>query len=186
MNTLKDMLLSQPKKKNKWKNQYQNRGPIANIIIIILIIGGIASIYRVVNSKIEKHHSFQFYYEQATRYREDGQFLAIASFEEAVSINPDLSRAHYELGNLYTRQQDYDKAISAYIRFIEINPNHAHGHYNLVRAYALNGDKKLASQSLAKAMSIDSDLIQQPKIGSDLIQQSKDEVLSELIPRRNR
>ena len=112
--------------------------------------------------------------------------LAIASFEEAVSINPDLSRAHHELGNLYTRQQDYDKAISAYIRFIEINPNHAHGHYNLVRAYALNGDKKLASQSLAKAMSIDSDLIQQPKIGSDLIQQSKDEVLSELIPRRNR
>ncbi|MBK1440374.1 PD40 domain-containing protein [Parapedobacter sp. ISTM3] len=48
--------------------------------------------------------------------------LAVASLESAVALDPDFAAAHQQLGDIYRRQRDYEKAIPHYSRVIQLNP----------------------------------------------------------------
>jgi tetratricopeptide (TPR) repeat protein len=62
----------------------------------------------------------------------------------SVTLDPKLADAHLQLGNLYSDQHDYAKAIPEYTRALELNPNLADAHYRLGQDYVHSGRKDLA------------------------------------------
>ena len=64
---------------------------------------------------------------------------AIAELKEALEINPNDAKAHYNLGVAYDTKGMYDEAMAEYRKVIEINPNDADAHCNLGTAYGTKG-----------------------------------------------
>ena len=65
---------------------------------------------------------------------------------KAITIDPKLSEAHLQLGNLYSDQSQYEKAIPEYAKALEVNPNLADAHYRLGQAFVHTGAKEKAQE----------------------------------------
>jgi tetratricopeptide (TPR) repeat protein len=65
---------------------------------------------------------------------------------QAVTLDPKLAEAHLQLGNLYSDQTQYAKAIPEYVRAVEENPNLADAHYRLGQAYVHTNQKDKAQE----------------------------------------
>jgi tetratricopeptide (TPR) repeat protein len=65
---------------------------------------------------------------------------------KAVALDPKLAEAHLQLGNLYSDQTQYAKAIPEYTKALEVNPNLADAHYRLGQAYVHTGAKEKAQE----------------------------------------
>ncbi|MHC4742054.1 MAG: tetratricopeptide repeat protein [Planctomycetota bacterium] len=63
----------------------------------------------------------------------ESELLALT---RAVEINPTLSEARTNLGNVFVRQKEYGAAIREYEAALAINPNNAKTHNNLGNAYS--------------------------------------------------
>ena len=48
---------------------------------------------------------------------------AIESFKKAISINPEMTDAYYNIASIYISQKKYDDAYSVYTKIISINPH---------------------------------------------------------------
>jgi tetratricopeptide (TPR) repeat protein len=60
----------------------------------------------------------------------DGQTdQALESAERAVSLGPRLADAHYQLGLVQAKREDWRSAAEAFDRVIELNPSVAYAHY---------------------------------------------------------
>ena len=75
----------------------------------------------------------------------DGQTdAALESARRAVSMAGGLTEAHYQLGLVLARREDWRNAAAAFDRAAEIRPSHAYAHYygGLMhyRANRLDGD----------------------------------------------
>ena len=66
------------------------------------------------------------------------------SHTQAIRINPDFAKAHYNLGHAYERSGMDTEAIESYRQAIRINPDDADAHYNLGIAYVNSGMDKEA------------------------------------------
>jgi tetratricopeptide (TPR) repeat protein len=66
--------------------------------------------------------------------------------KKAVLIDPKLSQAYMQLGNLYSGRNDYAQAIGNYQKAIEVNPQLTEAHYRLGVAYQRVGDQVKARQ----------------------------------------
>jgi tetratricopeptide (TPR) repeat protein len=69
----------------------------------------------------------------------------------SVSVNPDFAPAYVNLGNVYFKQGDYDKAIAGYQNAISIDPEHILAHFNLGQTYIKKMLFAESSQSLKRA-----------------------------------
>ena len=76
-------------------------------------------------------------------YHDDHDTDAVAAFEQAVKLDPNLAEAHFRLGLGYEAlnrreesESQYKKAIEAYKKYLESNPDDAEAHYNIGQAYA--------------------------------------------------
>ena len=56
---------------------------------------------------------------------------AVQSYEKAISIDPEYSKAYFNLGDAYHLQDNYVKSIASYEKAIEINPTYAEAFNNL-------------------------------------------------------
>jgi tetratricopeptide (TPR) repeat protein len=66
--------------------------------------------------------------------------------QKSVALDPALSEAHVQLGNLYADQRQYDKSIPEYVRALELNPNLPDAHYRLGQDYVHIGQKERAQK----------------------------------------
>lgn len=66
---------------------------------------------------------------------------AILEYERALKLNPDVFKAHYDLGILYLAQENYQKAEEHFQEAIKIFPKSANSHYNL--AFSLGKQGKI-------------------------------------------
>ncbi len=107
--------------------------------------------------------------------------LAIEAFNHAVSLNPDLAEAHFQLGianSLLEMQQElegiapvpeatskdgksktrsemaFERAIDAYEKWLDSNPKDDVGYYNLGRAYAKLMKDEEAEEAFEQAVKI--------------------------------
>ncbi len=64
--------------------------------------------------------------------------------QKSVVLDPKLSEAHVQLGNLYADQHEYTKSIPEYVRALELNPNLPDAHYRLGQDYVHVGQKDRA------------------------------------------
>ncbi len=69
----------------------------------------------------------------------------------SVSVNPDFAPAYVNLGNVYFKQGDYDKALAGYQNALSIDPEHILAHFNLGQTYIKKMLFAESSQSLTRA-----------------------------------
>ncbi len=85
---------------------------------------------------------------------EDTLWLATAK------VAPSGQNIHNNLGDVYARQGDMQKAIEEFQKAIEINPNYADAYHNLANTYQQIGELDLAKENYEKALSINPNLWQ--------------------------
>jgi tetratricopeptide (TPR) repeat protein len=84
-----------------------------------------------------------------------GQFdEAIAQFQQALEIQPDIVAAHNNLGALLGRRGRFDEAVAHYRKALEIKPDVAAAHYNLGNALAARGQFDEAIADFQQALQI--------------------------------
>ena len=63
-------------------------------------------------------------YKKGVEYTKAKAFdSAISAFNEALSYNPNLHDAYYNIATIYVKQKKYDEAYNAYVKAIALNPN---------------------------------------------------------------
>lgn len=75
---------------------------------------------------------------------------AEAFYKLAISLNPDDSDLHFNLGNLYLTQKRYSEAQSRYDEALKLNPGFAEARYHLGLAFAQQGNTQKAIEELRK------------------------------------
>ncbi|KKQ97523.1 MAG: Conserved hypothetical tpr repeat protein [Parcubacteria group bacterium GW2011_GWC2_39_11] len=78
----------------------------------------------------------------------------------AAKTSPSSSQNHNNLGDLYSRNGDYEKAIEEFKKAIELNPTYADAFHNLANTYQQVGKTDLAVENYEKAIGINSQLWQ--------------------------
>ncbi|MEB3341851.1 tetratricopeptide repeat protein [Okeania sp.] len=61
---------------------------------------------------------------------------AIACYEKSLKLNPNLSEAHHNLGEIYSGEEKWQIAILNYQKAIELNPKFFWSHHSLGQAFA--------------------------------------------------
>ena len=72
-----------------------------------------------------------------------------ALLRKATALDPKLSDAHFQLGNLLADQTHYAEAIPEYLAALDSNANLPDAHYRLGQAYMRTGQKEKAQTHLA-------------------------------------
>ncbi len=86
--------------------------------------------------------------------------LALADYNKAILLNPNLAGAYYNRGVLYRLQEKYDLALADWNKAIEINPNFAEAYVNRGALYYDLQKYELASADWNKAIKINPNLAQ--------------------------
>lgn len=68
---------------------------------------------------------------------------------KAITLDPRLSEAHFQLGNLLSDQSHYAEAIPEYLKALEDNSDIPDAHYRLGQAYVHTGQKDKAQPQFA-------------------------------------
>ena len=83
---------------------------------------------------------------QASMLLEANPNVAERLLRKAVEADPHNSSAHFDLGKLYTKAQDYPRAIRAYQIVVDLNPLFPDALYNLGFVYATTNDYENAEK----------------------------------------
>jgi len=80
---------------------------------------------------------------------------AIFHFQRAVKLNPRLSGAHLELGDLYYKKHQFDKEAQEYEAVLKVNPDNVDALYGLAWNKESFGKYKEATELYKKALALD-------------------------------
>ena len=75
---------------------------------------------------------------------------AIAKWNEAIALKPDMTAAHMALAKTYLRQKEYDKAIVSANKVLEVDDSDTEMMSILHQAYTATGDKTNAAKYASK------------------------------------
>lgn len=77
------------------------------------------------------------YFQAANKLKQE-RFLeeAIASYRQAIELNPNFYLSHHNLGETLAKLGRWEEAVTSYDRAIELNPNSVWSYYNLGEALA--------------------------------------------------
>jgi len=81
--------------------------------------------------------------------------LAIAEFNRAIQLDPNIATAYFGRGRGYLRKGDNSRAVTDYSQALRLNPNDAISYSNRGRAYARMGDYDNAVTDFESALRID-------------------------------
>ena len=92
----------------------------------------------------------------AVKNHQEGKIdIAQEHYNQVLKINPNHSQAHNNLGVIFEKLEDYNKAKSCYEKAIEIAPNRADAHNNLGAILQELGEKQKAKECFEKTIEID-------------------------------
>ncbi len=78
----------------------------------------------------------------------------MSHFKRAIEIQPNFENAHYNLGMLFEKLREFQKAINCYERAIKIDPNYADAHNNLGLTFIRLREYQKAIGSFKKAIQL--------------------------------
>jgi tetratricopeptide (TPR) repeat protein len=106
-------------------------------------------------SRPEKQEQALGYYRQGVTFQQQGQLeAAIAQYQEAIRLNPNMAEAYLNMGAALAGIGKQSEAIAAYREAIRANPNLAEAHHNLGNAFAQQGKLTEATQEYTQAIRI--------------------------------
>ena len=85
---------------------------------------------------------------------------AVNSYKIAVTINPQYSKAHYNLGGAFHEMGAFDDSVQSYLKSLSIEPDYAEAHNNLGNVYRQQRLLDRAINSYMKAISINPDYVE--------------------------
>ena len=89
-------------------------------------------------------------------YHDMGQYEeAIAAYQRAIELDPNLTSSHNGLGIVYCALGQYEEGIAAYQRAIELDPNVAYPHNGLGNVYYDLGQHEEAITAYQRAIELD-------------------------------
>jgi tetratricopeptide (TPR) repeat protein len=68
--------------------------------------------------------------------------------KKAIALDPQLAKAHFQLGVLYGDEGRYPEAIASLEQAVRLEPSMAQAHYRLGQAYRRTGREDLAAKAL--------------------------------------
>jgi tetratricopeptide (TPR) repeat protein len=80
---------------------------------------------------------------------------AIALFDKELATSPGSAMAYYRMGDAYTRQLQWDKALDALQRSVWLNPYFSGPYILMGKAYQAKGDRGAAEGMLRRAIGYD-------------------------------
>ncbi|WP_226582850.1 tetratricopeptide repeat protein [Microseira wollei] len=106
-------------------------------------------------SRPENRQQALGYYRQGVTFQQQGQLeAAIAQYQEAIRLNPNMAEAYLNMGAALAAIGKQPEAIAAYREAIRANPNLAEAHHNLGNAFAQQGKLTEATQEYTQAIRI--------------------------------
>jgi len=109
---------------------------------------------------------------------------AVQSFEKALSIQPALIEAHYNLALVFSRQGRWDKAAEKYKNILEINPDNVFIRKELAFALLNNGKTNEAVSNFSELLAAQPAFADEYcQIGALLVQQEKKDEAIKLYER---
>lgn len=104
--------------------------------------------------------------EEAERYNSEGvdhfdkgdYDAALASFKEAIRLNPDLFLAHFNLGVTYAKKGQLDASTASFKEAIRLKPDHARAHFTLGLLYGKKGQWDASIDSLKEVIRLEPDI----------------------------
>jgi Flp pilus assembly protein TadD len=84
---------------------------------------------------------------QAVSTSEEAPQKAETLLGKALALNPENSRAYFELASLYAKQGNYEKATATYQKVTELDPQFSEPLFNLAYIYYLQGDLARAEET---------------------------------------
>src|SRR5262249_58226803 len=101
-------------------------------------------------------HDFKFMYFNhgyaLTQLMQDD--LAIAKYLYAIRLDPIFIEAHHNLGLIYMRHNQFDKAAEAFAEVLRQDPRHVSSNLSLARIYISKGDKRVARSYLRTVLEV--------------------------------
>jgi tetratricopeptide (TPR) repeat protein len=74
---------------------------------------------------------YHAYIQLGLLYALKGDPIAVDYYNNALNLNPKSEEAHYNLGQYYLEEEQYNKAIEQFSTVISINPNNKEAHFSL-------------------------------------------------------
>ncbi|MDZ8023153.1 MAG: TIGR03032 family protein [Nostoc sp. DedQUE11] len=104
--------------------------------------------------------SARAHFEQGKQWAKQSNLqAAVASFSEAIRLQPDYIAAYNQLGNALQGLGQMEQAIAAYQRLLFINPNVAQAHCNLGAIRQIQGKTEEAIAAYQQAIQLKPDLV---------------------------
>ncbi|AFZ35723.1 sulfotransferase [Stanieria cyanosphaera PCC 7437] len=100
----------------------------------------------------------------------------IEQYRQLIKLNPERAELHADLGSLYARQQNWQKAIAAYQQAIKLNPDFAGAYRNLARVLTQTGNQSKAVERWYQALQLEPNWAKAEKhylLGNTLITHQK-------------
>lgn len=79
---------------------------------------------------------------------------AVATFQQAIAIDPSNPVLPLELGGVYVQTAQYTQAITQFTRAVSLKPDYANAWFNLSNAYELAGDRKNAITAMEQTRNL--------------------------------
>ena len=96
----------------------------------------------------------------AVKNHQEGKIdIAQELYNQVLKIDPNHSQAHNNLGVIFEKLKDYNKAKSYYKKAIEIDPNRANTHNNLGAILQELGELQKAKSCFEKTIEIDASYV---------------------------
>jgi tetratricopeptide (TPR) repeat protein len=113
------------------------------------------------NQAIKLNPRSAFYSNRGSLYYNQGKpELALADYNKAIALNPNLASAYYNRGILYGNQRKPELALADYNKAIALNPNYADAYNNRGNLYKNEGKPDLALPDFNKAIALNPNLVQ--------------------------
>ena len=93
-------------------------------------------------------------YRNLINFAQGADNWAVASYVEAIRLDPINPRLRLDFGGLLYAMENYDKAIDQFKRAIDFKPDYANAYYNLSAAYRENQDFENAYLAMQKVISL--------------------------------
>lgn len=106
---------------------------------------------------------------------------AISFFNKAIQVEPGNEQAHFQLGMVFMKQENYEAAVESYKNVIEINPEFPDTFFNLGFINALSKDYTKAEEMYARVVELNPIYVDEALYNLALVQSKLDKKDESLI-----